>query len=364
MMSLVIVGLLLFNVIIFYNQNEIESFDFDQEIKTFDIENKPNVYFILLDAHAGKKQLEMDFGYDLTKFYNELQKRGFTIPEKSYSNYPNTEFSAPSLMNMMYLDFLANEVGIDSKNMIPAQIMLKQNAVMKIFEQNDYKVVTFYGGGGATGDDSFVDEKLCRNNTNNMDLRTTFVKTYLPFTYFKNSLIGDFHREKIDCFFTTIENYKEDQEIPVYVHGHIRLPHFPYVYTQDGQHVYTNNDGDKDAYLEQLIFTDNKTLELVDAIQNRSFESVIIIISDHGFRPDINWDDPSNEDFIRGFNTISAFYFPGKDLEIQEVSSVNTFRIFFNTYFDANYEILDDRHIWYTAEHPYRFTEIPNDFKN
>ena len=130
----------------------------------------------------------MDFGYDLTKFYNELQKRGFTIPEKSYSNYPNTEFSAPSLMNMMYLDFLANEVGIDSKNMIPAQIMLKQNAVMKIFEQNDYKVVTFYGGGGATGDDSFVDEKLCRNNTNNMDLRTTFVKTYLPFTYFKNSL--------------------------------------------------------------------------------------------------------------------------------------------------------------------------------
>ena len=181
---------------------------------------------------------------------------------------------------------------------------------------------------------------------------------------FQHSLIGDFHREKIDCFFTTIENYKEDQEIPVYVHGHIRLPHFPYVYTQDGQHVYTNNDGDKDAYLEHLIFTDNKTLELVDAIQNRSFESVIIIISDHGFRPDINWDDPSNEDFIRGFNTISAFYFPGKDLEIQEVSSVNTFRIFFNTYFDANYEILDDRHIWYTAEHPYRFTEIPNDFKN
>ena len=44
--------------------------------------------------------------------------------------------------------------------------------------------------------------------------------------------------------------------------------------------------------IEQLIFADKKTLELVDSIQNRSAESVIIIMSDHGFRPYINWEEP------------------------------------------------------------------------
>ena len=154
------------------------------------------------------------------------------------------------------------------------------------------------------------------------------------------------------------------EQRPEYVHGHIRLPHYPYVYNQNGEHVYDIDPTNKNAYLEQLIFADKKTLELVDSIQNRSAESVIIIMSDHGFRQYINWEEPEKEDFIRGFNTISAFYFPGKTNSIpSEVSAVNTFRIFFNTYFDTNYEILEDRHIWYTDDKPYDFEDISHEFK-
>ena len=176
--------------------------------------------------------------------------------------------------------------------------------------------------------------------------------------------INDFQRDKLDCFFSTILNFEDDIEVPEYIHGHVRIPHFPYVYKQNGEPNFSVNDTDKNAYLEQLIFADTKTLEMIDSIQTRSPESVIIVISDHGFRPYINWYEPEKEDFIRGFNTISAFYFPGKIDKIpSEISAVNTFRIFFNTYFDADYEILDDRHLWYTSKHPYQFKEISHEFK-
>jgi len=37
---------------------------------------------------------------------------------------------------------------------------------------------------------------------------------------------------------------------------------------------------------------------------------------------------------------------------------VNTFRVFFNTYLDTDYEILEDRQMWYTPERPYDQTDV------
>ena len=48
--------------------------------------------------------------------------------------------------------------------------------------------------------------------------------------------------------------------------------------------------GDKNAYLEQLKFANKKTLEIVDKIQERNAENVIIIVSDHGYRYYINYE--------------------------------------------------------------------------
>ena len=365
-MSSVIIVILLINVVTYYSSNVTDPILYEAEIPIFDLENveKPDVYFILLDAHAGKHQLKMDFDYDLSEFNNNLEERGFVVPNESYSNYPNTDFSAPSIMNMIYVDFLSEKVGKDSRSMQIPQNMLQHNTVMKIFKENGYRLTSFYGGAGAAGDVAIVDEKLCKYRTNNADFRSTFVKTYLPVGYFTQMFINDFQRDKLDCFFSTILNFEDDIEVPEYIHGHVRIPHFPYVYKQNGEPNFSVNDTDKNAYLEQLIFADTKTLEMIDSIQTRSPESVIIVISDHGFRPYINWYEPEKEDFIRGFNTISAFYFPGKIDKIpSEISAVNTFRIFFNTYFDADYEILDDRHLWYTSKHPYQFKEISHEFK-
>ena len=129
--------------------------------------------------------------------------------------------------------------------------------------------------------------------------------------------------------------------------------------------MFDKEDGDKVAFLQQTKFAEKKIIELVDSIQARSPDSIIIIISDHGFRGEIDWKRSNTQDHMRGFNVISAFYFPEHSDKIpSEISLVNIFRILFNSYFNTDYEILEDRHIWYSHPSPYVQSDVGNAFKD
>ena len=121
--------------------------------------------------------------------------------------------------------------------------------------------------------------------------------------------------------------------------------------------------------MEQLKYSNKKILELADLlIKNSKTDPVIILMSDHGYRSDIDWENPKDKDIRMGFNNISAFYFPEKTIKDSDMQSgVNIFRIFFNTYFDTEFPILEDKKFWYQPTKPYDFidvTEIIDKFKN
>ena len=82
-------------------------------------------------------------------------------------------------------------------------------------------------------------------------------------------------------------------------------------------------------------------------------------MSDHGGRFGVNWDDPSEIDYFRALSNLNAVYFPGKDSYFPtDISSVNIFRILFNLYFEADYEILEEKQIWYVPDKPFKQTDI------
>jgi hypothetical protein len=323
---------------------------------------KPDVYVLVLDAYSGDITLEQDFNYDNSEFKNELKNRGFVVQKPSYSNYPNTEFSMPSIMNMVYLDFLVSELGQDSQNKKPAIELRLRNTVMDIFNQNGYHLTSFYGGSKATPSDDSEIEILCGRGILNMneDLQRSFIQTYFTINYLRVLLYDDFRYHDLECSINEVLQFEKKNEKPQYVHTHLFLPHQPFIYNSSGErvdHKYTDNRFDeslRDAYLEQLIFTNKITLEMIDSIQNRDANSVIILMSDHGGRLGVDWNNPTELDYYRAFNTLSAFYFPGHADEIPEnIAAVNTFRVFFNTYFDTDYELLKDRQMWYSPERPY-----------
>ena len=329
-----------------------------------DVVDKPDVYLIVLDAYSGDITLERDYNFDNSKFNNELKDRGFFVQDPSYSNYPNTEFAMPSILNMIYLDFLVDELGEDSKNKRIAIELRKQNKVMEIFKENDYKIISF--SGGLNVNMPTANEQLCGAIINiNSELYESFVYMYVPISYLRTQFFENYHTNALECLFSTIKNHKVNDDSSSFVFAHMSLPHPPFIYDADGNHVpdtFTNDRFDeslRDAYLEQTIFTNKITIEMIDSIQQRDDSAVIIVMSDHGGRLGVNWYEPTEMDYYRAFNNLSAFYFPGYEGDIpEEIAAVNTYRVLFNTYFNTDYEILEDRQMWYVPELPWDQTDV------
>jgi len=332
-----------------------------------DVTEKPDVYFLVLDAYSGDITLQQDYNYDNSKFKNELKDRGFVVQKPSYSNYPNTELSIPSIMNMVYLDSIVDMVGKDSDDV---QILIELrdgNNAMDMFNQNDYHLTYLFGGSSVSPSDDDEYEILCGRGILNMneDLQRSLVQTYFSISYLRTILYDDFRYHDLECSINEVMQFEKKNEKPQYVHIHLYLPHPPFIYDSEGNHVsdtFSHNRFDeslRDAYLEQLIFANKITLEMIDSIQNRDANSVIILMSDHGGRLGVDWNNPTELDYYRAFNNLSAFYFPGHADELPEnIAAVNTFRVFFNAYFDTDYELLEDRQMWYSPERPYDQTNV------
>ena len=98
-----------------------------------------------------------------------------------------------------------------------------------------------------------------------------------------------------------------------------------------------HDPGVSEPYFGQLIYINNLVLETVDAILARSEITPIIVISaDHGRRDQPG--DPINSIF-------AAYLLPddGNDVLYPSISSVNSFRVVLDYYFNLDHGLLEDR---------------------
>ena len=359
--SMTMIGVLIFSITSFSittaDDNSFANLS-DIPVQISDVENKPNIYFIILDEYAGFIQLKNDFNFDNSNFSIELEKRDFFVGNESFSNYPNTSLSVPSIMNMIYFDFIPDKLGKDSKNIRVVEKMINENNVMKILQANGYKITTLDGVVGRIPNTYLADITLCSSIFDiNPDIRKNFALVYVPIVGLQELVFSEVIRSKLECSFSALIDFNEDPKNPDFVVAHLRFPHSPYIYDSFGNSISINDRGDKNAYLEQLKFANKKTLEIIDSIQERSSENIIIIVSDHGYRYYINYENPTIDDYIRGFNNLSAYYLPGEE-KYETIALVNIFPIIFNSYLEMNYEILDNRQIWHSPEKPFDHDDV------
>lgn len=122
------------------------------------------------------------------------------------------------------------------------------------------------------------------------------------------------------------------------------VPHQPYVFTPDGtlqtdSDFYSrgwglpvDNQHDYDGYRNQIAFINQRILAVLQTIISQSDTPPIILLqSDHGISP------------YRNAN-LGAYYLPGGGASslYSHFTSVNTFRVVFNTYFGGQYALLPD----------------------
>ena len=360
-----------------YDFNPYYIFEDDVDISTqFDLADSlgeyPDIYYIILDEYAGSKTLNDAFDYDNSEFINFLNTTGFNTPLQTQSNYFVSFLSLSSALNMQYVNFYTDEVGIDSKDRRLSHNLMHDNRIMQILESNGYSTINFDSNWGPTNAIKIADQNLCEKSpTFNSELLIAVLSSsMLKPIYTDLFLPAD--RERVLCIFSELPEIQFESEKPIFVLAHIMLPHGPYVWGPNGEHKKIDSlsmldiEESKKGYLDQLIFTNKMLQEMIEKIIDEKKRPKIIIIQlDHGTTFPMDWKNPTEKMKHDRLSNINYILLPDKNENplYNTMTPVNTFRVLFNDYFNTNFEILEDRVFFSPYDKPYNFIDVTHLFR-
>lgn len=351
-----------------------------KELTAEEKEKLPDIYYIILDRYARADVLEETYGYDNSEFISYLESNDFYVASKSYANYPRTWVSLASSLNMNHLTYLEGELGADFQSKLPVYEMLQNYEVWRFLKGRGYKFIHFGDYVSFTSKNRFADE-----NINYFGLMgDEFVSNFLANTVINPIYKKLFPPDKIARerhlykFSRLAEMANEDG--PKFVFAHFLIPHEPFVFDKDGNSLSPNQVAERslaENYLGQVIFVNAKIEELIDRlIAESKAPPVIILQSDEGpFPPGWLTDEESDDDWQKQSFTnlkaktaiLNSYYLPGVDASrvlYPTITPVNSFRIIFNQYFGASYDILPDQVFVPAPGSLYKFINVTRDFRD
>jgi hypothetical protein len=168
---------------------------------------------------------------------------------------------------------------------------------------------------------------------------------------------------------------------PKFVFAHVLIPHPPFVVNADGEpleqeYFYELADasdfpGGTEEYIQRYSGQVTFLGPWIETIVNQLIEDsptppIIIIQGDHGPGSQLDWSNPQEHALRERMAILNAYYFPGVDAEAlyDTITPVNSFRVLFDEYFGADYDLLPDVSFFSSARRPYQFqivTEEPVD---
>jgi len=293
--------------------------------------------------------LNQVMAFDNSDLIQYLQDRGFYVAADSHANYPITQFSLQSSLNLNYLD------RDEKANVYSAIELIHHNQVRRFVEDQGYQVITFATGYSQTDisdSDIYFKPKAYINSFEFMYFLSSFLVHGIDDFYFPQS------RELITNAFDRLKEIPEiNPKTPKFVFAHLPAAHVPYVFGPEGplDVPWTLPVGQTDptvaragyihAYTGQLVYINRLLKETIDTILSKSeIEPIIIIQGDHG--PEAYYDFSFESPCIKErLSIINAYYLPGFDEGklYPSISPVNTFRLIFDHYFGTDYGLLEDR---------------------
>ena len=369
-----------------FDFNSTEKIDFSPHFEEHsfaisEYDTLPNVYYIILDGYPRNDVLKEHMNFDNNEFTNILKQRGFHVAENSYANYSFSSQSISSTMNMGYVNFLADQFGEDSREYNPLLGkdvgLYADNQVIKNFKLMGYKVVKIGSAATYIHKMPLADLSPCYKTIHLMDNRLfDAVGRTSMIGYFIERWSEEQQRQIVLCGFEELPKINDYFEERIFVWSHLTLPHFPLIFGPNGEPItpgtslltmnhpeYTDDSWDvKQQFVQQIQFTNKKSIEFIDKILENEKRSIIIIQSDHGSAFGINLQDPTDDDVFQRLSNFNAIYFPDekhREMLTYDRTNVNTFRIVFNTYFGSDYEMLEDRTYWgLSIKKPFWFKDV------
>lgn len=332
----------------------------------------PDIYYIILDSYPSQSNLKEVYSFDNTEFIDYLKNRGFYVADQSRSNYAMTYLSLASSLNMEHIDYLSDKLGPGSTGTAVPALLIRNNKAIAFLRSRGYEIVHFKSGWSGTDRNEFADVEIEYGPGDefvNMLVETTALRSFQP----QLGMVKTRARERILSIFGGLKKIPERQR-PTFTFAHLVPPHPPYFFGANGEEVerpklqmagmvWTQ----KQKYLDQVVFVNNQMKSVIESILAKSEKPPIIIIQgDHGsassFYTDKSggWLRPTPRQLRERMRVLNAFYLPGGDYSIlrPDITPVNSFRLVFNRFLDADFKPRKDISYYSNYMSPYVFTDV------
>ena len=289
------------------------------ELDLMDLSGLPSIIYIIPDEYPSERALKTNFDYDNSQFVHNLTEIGFEINYIT-SNYMYSDISIPSTLNMNYLEQGSKSFSYNDE--------ISTSKVVQLFKKNNYELILINGG-----TDVYVenfDENFCKNMNQN---KFSYLSEYLGTSILRpiRSIVADAipnssinEAENRTCFFEQLNNLKNLEGEKKFVLADLLMPHIPYFYQDEGGNLQKINDMEinKHNFIGNLEIVNDKLLKILPNLIQNNPNTIILVMSDHGFR--YNLKNFNQDDLF--FDNFFAIYLPeGYSLE-NPGSTVNVFR--------------------------------------
>ena len=348
-----------------------------------EIDTLPDIYYIILDRYASASTLEEMYDFDNSEFIEYLSERGFYVASESRSNYLKTAPSLASSLNMEYINYLSEEVGEESDDLEPIYAMLENYEVWHFLKARGYQFIHFGSWWEPTRVNKYADVNLnhCQVPEFSMLLlETTMVypiveeSSKLP-DWLRAPFVEEFRTLHRDSVLYNFEKLAEvpSMEGPNFVFAHMFIPHSPYVFDRDGNYLTLEEANERSRtvnYVDQLVFANKKVMALLDELLSSSeVPPIIILQADEGPFPlryeldedNFRWEEATEAELREKMGILNAYYLPNVDTSLlyPSITPVNSFRVVFNLYFGADFELLEDKsYVFHSGRYPYKFIDV------
>lgn len=334
-----------------------------------------DIYYIVLDRYGSARSIAQDYGITDNDMYGWLTDHGFTVAADSHANYVKTALSIASTLRMDFLDDIAKRMGKTSSDQSPINAVFQDHPVGRFLQARGYRYVHIGSYFQPTRSSKIADENLHIGSVS--DFATAlFDYSAAPAIARRLGLeqaapLRERHRANAMYDFAALKRVQEEPG-PKFVFAHLLMPHPPYVFTADGKFV--PDDTSKAAtFATQLKYTNTRMKEVLEPLLALPEDErpIIIIQADEGPYPlpyaldtiDYDWSTATPDELETKYGILNAMYLPGlpsgATLPYPTISSVNTFRLLFDDYFDANLPLLPDRSFTSRGKFlPYDLTDI------
>lgn len=320
---------------------------------------RPDIYFIILDGYTNSKTLQQEFNYNNDWITRFLKKNNFFVVENSKSNYYFTQISLASILDMDYLRRLDTDKLFHTREFFQAHYTIYNNELCDILKKQGY-AINNYSIFDLKDHPSLVEPFLQELTPRSIIGQTFFHKLNRDIGYHWNGLFrkkkvsdivkrADIDIKRMDQTYQGIlRATRSDTGAPKFTFAHFVLPHETFYYDSSGkktdiaaivQRGYTPSD-----YISQVAFTNRHVIvSLVEKIITRAKRPFVIILQgDHGYR---SYPPEKLHLEFENFNAI-CFSNGRYDMLKDSMSSVNTFRVVLNQFFNAQLPLLKDSSIY------------------